>query len=286
MSFADGYSSIRPSVVGLGVRHNDDEAFEILGSGFVIHENGWVLTNHHVLESLTQNENGTIRVGAAVFFFVHREPPEGCVAEAGIVATNLRDIVIPDRDGCEDRPDPPPNDIRRNLRQVLTGQAPDIGICRIDPGALPEAAIPLQAAAVANSAEIREGDSVGILGFPQGLVVPSVFEDRRDLQMEPILQTGVIAAKLPYSAMEPPDTFVLDIPVNPGSSGSPLFRRDGGVVGVVFATRRQWSPLGTITEDGVSESHDTGVYVPASLGLAIPSARFPMTRIEAMVGAV
>ena len=68
----------------------------------------------------------------------------------------------------------------------------------------------------------------------------------------------------------------MDLFVNAGSSGSPLFLENGDVVGVVYATRQKFEALQSINEDGDLEpSENTGVYLPTSLGLAVPSARFP-----------
>jgi S1-C subfamily serine protease len=94
-------------------------------------------------------------------------------------------------------------------------------------------------------------------------------------QLTSLLQTGVIAGILPFSGLPKPDSFVLDIYINAGSSGSPLFTIDGQVIGVVYATRQNFSPLVVFDEKGQNaKSRDTGVFLSAALGLAVPSARF------------
>jgi hypothetical protein len=121
-----------------------------------------------------------------------------------------------------------------------------------------------------------EGTPIGILGFPQGLSFPAKFESKDSLQMTPLLQTGVISGMLPFSGLPKPTSFVLDILINSGSSGSPLFLENGDVVGVVYAARQRFELLQTINELGELESSEnSGVYLPTSLGLAVPSARFP-----------
>lgn len=136
--------------------------------------------------------------------------------------------------------------------------------------------LPLIPATIIHSKDILEGTPVGILGFPQGLSWPAKFDSRDQAQMTPLLQTGVISGILPFSGLPKPDNFVLDLFVNSGSSGSPLFLENGDVVGVVYATRQRLEPLQSINKDGGLEpTENTGVYLPTSLGLAVPSARFP-----------
>jgi len=136
--------------------------------------------------------------------------------------------------------------------------------------------LPLRPVQVPERDRVTEGLPVGILGFPQGLQFPKVFKSRELLQLTPILQTGVIAAVLPHSKISMPEVFILDIHVNPGSSGSPLFTVEGNVIGIVYVTRQRFSPLIKFDDEGKKfESQNVGVYLPSSLGVAIPSARFP-----------
>ncbi|HHY23920.1 MAG TPA: S46 family peptidase [Clostridiaceae bacterium] len=58
------------------------------------------------------------------------------------------------------------------------------------------------------------------------------------LQLTSILQVGIISATLLFSGIPNPTNFILDLFINGGSSGSPLFTRKGEVIGIVFATRQ------------------------------------------------
>jgi Trypsin-like peptidase domain len=159
---------------------------------------------------------------------------------------------------------------------MLLPEAADIGFCRIDVSDCPPEVNPLVSATIVNSAGVTEGVPVGIFGFPQGLRFPKVFERRSQMQLTPLLQTGVIAGVLPYSPIPHPEAFVLDIYVNPRSSGSPPFTADGNVIGVVYATRQRFSPVVYFDEEGnLSEAKNAGVYLPSALGLAVPSSQFP-----------
>jgi hypothetical protein len=56
INFQEAYKKIRPSIVGLGFR-NDPE-YLIVGSGFLVHQSGWVMTNRHVLDALLTTRDG------------------------------------------------------------------------------------------------------------------------------------------------------------------------------------------------------------------------------------
>ena len=277
-NFQEAYKKIRPSIVGLGFR-NDPE-YLIIGSGFIVHQSGWIMTNKHVLDALLTSKDGRVGLhqSAAAFFFIKTEPEEGFVGVGGIVVASVIESASP----------PPPSDnldtedtknkTFRGLkpRQIIPPKPLDIGVCRVDMRNAQKEVLPLIPATIIHSKDVLEGTPVGILGFPQGLSFPAKFTSTDPNQMTPLLQTGVISGILPFSGLPKPDSFVLDLFVNGGSSGSPLFLENGDVVGVVYATRQRFEALQSINEDGDLEpSENTGVYLPTSLGLAVPSARFP-----------
>lgn len=277
-NFQEAYKKIRPSIVGLGFR-NDPE-YLIIGSGFIVHESGWIMTNKHVLDALLTYRDGRVGLhqNAAAMFFIITEPEEGFVGASGIAVASVIESASP----------PPPSenldteDTKNKtfrglkLRQIIPPKPLDIGVCRVDMRNARKEVLPLIPATIIHSKDIIEGTPVGILGFPQGLTFPAKFDLNHPTQMTPLLQTGVISGILPFSGLPKPDSFVLDLFVNGGSSGSPLFLENGDVVGVVYATRQRFEALHSINEAGdLVPSDNTGVYLPTSLGLAVPSARFP-----------
>ena len=269
--FSEAYQKVLPTVVGIGFC--DAGSMLVIGTGFIVHPHGWVISNRHVLTELLvapPDVNSGVRPDANVFVFVGAPSEGGLSPIQGIIAIGVSELAFHPEAAESIQKNELPR-IRGLLpTQVLGPIAPDIGVCKFNPAALPSNTSPIQWTRPSDSSSVREGMPIGILGFPLGMTYSLGKMNRVEFQAAPILQTGVIAARLPLSAA--PDFFLLDVVVNPGSSGSPLFLANGDIVGIVFATRQRPSPvLGPEQQtEGVS-----CVAVPTSLGYAIPSARFP-----------
>lgn len=233
LPFPDIVESIRPSVVGLGLLADprDPLSVVILGTGFLIDDDGAILTNHHVAEAFIGQ--GDRRVGVrnsvvrAVLFVEAsgRELPAGrgkAVGGFGTVPCPIVEITM-----ASETPDAAPH----------YESEPDLAICRIRVDGLEQMGVPRpRHLSLGDSAKVRAGDEVGIMGFPFGLRL--LGEEQELRQMTPITQKGAIAAVLPFSNVHNPHAFQLDMNINGGSSGSPLFLAETGeVVGVVFAAR-------------------------------------------------
>lgn len=284
--FRAAFKKLKSSVVGIGIRNDPD--YQILGTGFIIDSNGLIATNRHVIEAISDMTlEGDIRVkqGAAAFLFVQAASTPEFRAVIGFTVMNIGLVAIPPNADDENKELDakiergeivPPKYKEREPEQIIHPGTLDIGVCMVDPRELPPEVLPLSSVKIIHSKSVSEGMTVGVIGFPQGLLVPGRYSTLSQIQMTPLLQVGVVSAMLPMSGDPKPDNFVLDIMINPGSSGSPVFLDNGNVIGIVYATRVAFHPMKTLHDDGIlSDSESIGVSIPSGLGLAIPSARFP-----------
>lgn len=76
---------------------------------------------------------------------------------------------------------------------------------------------------VTSSKSVALGQRVSTIGYPYGPMLGS----------EPKFSDGVISSK--SGLKDDPRAFQISAPIQPGSSGSPLFDADGNVIGVVFS---------------------------------------------------
>jgi S1-C subfamily serine protease len=276
--FQQAFKNIRQSVVGIGYR--DNSGFHFVGTGFVFDSSGWIMTNRHVLEVLVKREDDKLKLrfgDAVVFLFAQTKLEDSHFKNAGIRAVPIREFDLQKEEEKKVQRSFPiiPGFEAGNILQPETA---DIGLCKINLKECPADALPLKPVTVIDSAGVCEGTPVAYLGFPGGLQVPSRSQSSSTsgIQITPLLQTGVIAGILPFSGLPKPDAFVLDTYVTGGSSGSPLFNTDGHVIGAVYATRQQFHPLTVFDNSGnCVETPNVGVLLPNSLGLAVPSSKFP-----------
>jgi len=267
MSFRDVVAGIKPAVVGMGMLTDERNPLSVLivGTGFIIDPAGWIMTNRHVAEVFMVERDGKKGIRNALaraVLFVDATGREihttGKIAKSGFIAAPFPIIEV------NMAPHSRENDLHYET-------VPDLAVCRISIEKLDRVGLKeLPFISLGDSSKVREGDEVGTCGFPLGLTLAN---DGRMRQFTPIVQKGVIAAVLPWTGIPNPHAFQLDININGGSSGSPLFTAESGdIIGVVFA-----APVATgmVTIPVGNEQRPIAtVALPTGFGYAVPSRRF------------
>jgi S1-C subfamily serine protease len=281
MAFPDVLQHVKSGVVGIGLLANPDDPLSVViqGTGFIVDPSGLVMTNKHVAELLMTEREGKVgirnAIARAVVFAERAEPRvvhgHAFERERGAAPFPIVEVTMPPGALADD---------------VDYGNEPDLAICRMDISGLKNfTKEPLQSLTLGDSSKVREGEEVGICGFPLGLRMPNGPELH---QFTAIAQKGIVAAILPWSGIPNPHAFQLDIAVNPGSSGSPVFNIETGeVVGIVFAAPVRPHPVQLPRPDGSVEEVAT-VTLPTGLGYAVPSNRYrervkPVTKLPDVV---
>ncbi len=188
------------------------------------------------------------------------------VADGNLVVTNLH--VLPGK--TELKPDarlmvvlPRARDERdsRGATLVASDAAHDLALLRID-------GEPLPALAIGDSATVREGQAVALIGFPLG----------GRLGFAPVTHRGIVAAitavALPAPNSRtldvraaarlregPSELFQLDATAYPGNSGSPLLDAETGVV------------LGVVNMVALKGTKESALSQPSGISYAIPARR-------------
>ena len=278
-TYVDTYQKISLSVAGIG--YGNPPEFRIVGSGFLIHPSGIIATNWHVAKALLTEKSGQIliRSDACAVFFVHDpdNPKDECIR--GMLAVPVTGIGgLPEQKTISVEVP-----MFRGLKpsEVIKQERPDISLLKVDFSRVPIELCHVPPVDKVIPRVLRVGEEVAICGFPQGLNFPVRYKAGDKIQLTPLLQVGHVAGVLPFDGVPFPSEYVLDIPVNGGSSGSPLFTSDGIIVGIVYAARMDFATL--IDPDmpkDLDESSRAGVFVPTSLGLAVPATRFPKEMLK------
>lgn len=216
---------VRPSVVQIRLEL-DDGASHVVGTGFFIHSDGYVLTARHVVDgvaaAISTNPGSRLMAGLAM------PNMSGQISiRQGFELTQL-DVV--ERD--------PRHDLallRAKVNPFTSGRPP--GVFRTPDGGMGINA--LYGLARLDLSRPRDGELIAVSGYP--LSNPTL-----------ITTSGIIASAWASESMEVApegapegftmpeivDSYIADVAVNPGNSGGPVYiGQDGRTIGVCVAFR-------------------------------------------------
>jgi hypothetical protein len=207
MSFVDAYRTVAKSIVGIT---SSLRPGEVIGTGFVISAEGVVCTCRHVVEALVEESTRQNADGLNAEVLIQHE-----LQHEGRSALAFAKLPVYGYGHTTLEGDP---------AGYLGPNPPDVSYLL-----LPIRELPFLSLA---GAPLEEGENVAFAGYPMGsalLRLPGHFE-----RFTPTLHTGVVSAILPDRCAQQPFGFWLHANTQGGASGSPVFRADASVVGMVY----------------------------------------------------
>ncbi len=213
MPFVDAYDRVRPSLVAIVSRFGLSQADfpPILGTGFFISREGVVCTCRHVAEAIGQLSHppGYQGFPAAVIGFREENDDDGAAWGTYVMEIQAIGAATLEPAGAQGYVGPNPPDVA--YLKVNVRETPALELAEHS---------------------VREGEMVAFAGFPLGnqlLRAPGWLH-----QVCPTMHSGVVGAILPHRQHPTPHGFLVHANTQGGASGSPVFRKDGKLVGMLY----------------------------------------------------
>jgi S1-C subfamily serine protease len=221
MTLPETFESIRPSIVAFISRMVPGKSGSkplfppIFGTGFFVDSRGIVLTNRHVVDVFNQIPNNPItkKSAAAAIVFLRAQTESGYDV-MGTIFADVRGWWVAEGFWSKS--------------EWYGEDDPDLAFVQLDVTGTPTVQI------AGGPGIIKAGLSIATAGFPLGNVPMTMFD--KVTQIGPLLRRGIVSSVFPFAGALP-HGFTLDVMIQGGASGSPVFLEDEPmVVGMIGAS--------------------------------------------------
>jgi hypothetical protein len=212
MDFVEAYEKVKPCIVAIVPKFSTSRRDfpEIIGTGFLISKEGVVCTCKHVADEIQNMPKPPGYSGYPALVLLFRELSVGDKKGWGLLAIDIQGIGDATVIG--------------NTSGYLGPNPPDISFLLLPVRDTPYLTF--------SDLPLSEGEILAFAGFPMGtrlLKAPGWMH-----QFSPSLHWGIASAILPHRLEKIPHAFLIHSNTQGGASGSPVFRPDGTVVGMVY----------------------------------------------------